>query len=86
MFVCHEQNDPNIDGNVEKHYITIFMRAAMQVDSAELQNLEPHKCERWDWVPWSDIVSRRAEAPATLFEPMVHLVDGLNAEARTPFP
>lgn len=79
------QNDPNIDGNLQKHYITIFMRGTLSAESAELQNLEPHKCERWDWVPWTEIVKRRMDAPESLFEPMVHLIDGLEAESRTPF-
>jgi hypothetical protein len=79
------QSDPNIDGNLSKHYITIFMRGAISVESEELVNLEPHKCECWNWVPWEEIVLRRKEHPDTLFEPMRHLVDGLVAGDRTPF-
>lgn len=79
------QNDPNIDGKLEKHYITIFMRGAVSAGSPELVNLEPHKCESWSWVPWEDVVSRAADNPESLFEPMRHLVAGLSAEARSPF-
>lgn len=43
-------DDPAIDGNHEKHYITIFMNVVMKPESAELANLEPHKCEGWEWV------------------------------------
>ena len=79
------QNDPNIDGNVNKHYITIFMRSIITKDSPEVRNMEPHKCESWSWVPWTDIVRRRQDSPETLFEPMCHLIDGLLAGGRSPF-
>mmetsp|Transcript_67112 Transcript_67112/g.132140 ORF Transcript_67112/g.132140 Transcript_67112/m.132140 type:complete len:155 (+) Transcript_67112:60-524(+) len=78
-------NDPNIDGNLAKHYITIFMRAKLACSSADLVNMEPNKCESWSWVPWSEVVRRRNESPESLFEPMVHLIDGLLAENRSIF-
>lgn len=46
----HVTNDVAIDGNPEKHYITIFMNAVVNESSAELQNMEPHKCDGWEWV------------------------------------
>jgi 8-oxo-dGTP diphosphatase len=79
------QNDPNIDGNSSKHYVTIFMMAQVSAATADLANLEPTKCESWSWVAWDEIVKRRHERPETLFEPMVHLVDGLGASMKSPF-
>ncbi len=35
------------------HYVTIFMIA--DYDSGELQNMEPEKCECWDWFDWDNI-------------------------------
>ena len=46
-------NDANIDGNPEKHYITIFMNGKISADQESLlQNLEPNKCEGWEWMPF----------------------------------
>lgn len=70
----HMTNDPCIGGKREKHYITIFMRADLQPGSADLENLEPHKCESWHWVPFSDVVDWRDKSPEMLFDPCVHLI------------
>ena len=47
-----------------KHYITIFIEC--DYGSGELQNMEPHKCERWDWFSWDDL-------PEKLFLPIRNL-------------
>ncbi|KAK9814606.1 hypothetical protein WJX72_008515 [[Myrmecia] bisecta] len=36
------------------HYVTLFMRAEVG-EATEAQNLEPDKCEGWQWVGWDDI-------------------------------
>ncbi|KAI0409827.1 nudix domain-containing protein [Xylaria palmicola] len=38
-----------------KHYITIFVRCVMQDADAQLQTMEPNKCEGWHWVSWHEI-------------------------------
>lgn len=38
-----------------KHYITIFMVA--DYVSGEPENVEPHKCDGWDWVSFDDLAS-----------------------------
>ena len=35
-----------------KHYVTIFMKGIVKDDSKILNNNEPHKCEKWEWVLW----------------------------------
>jgi hypothetical protein len=36
-----------------KHYVTIFMKGIVKDDSNKiLNNNEPHKCEKWEWVLW----------------------------------
>ncbi len=47
-----------------KHYITIFMLADIASDKVE--NLEPEKCERWEWFNWDDL-------PQPLFIPLQNL-------------
>jgi 8-oxo-dGTP diphosphatase len=42
----------------DKHYITLF--AFVRAFSGTLQNLEPHKCEGWEWFDLDDL-------PAPLF-------------------
>ncbi|KAL5553533.1 hypothetical protein UlMin_040934 [Ulmus minor] len=57
------------------HYVTIFMRAILQ-DAEQLpQNLEPNKCDGWDWYHWDNL-------PNPLFWPLEKMVNsGYN-----PFP
>lgn len=38
-----------------KHYITIFMVADWI--EGEPENMEPHKCDGWDWVSFDELVS-----------------------------
>ena len=77
--LIHVTNDPNMNGDRNKHYITIFMTA--RTSEPELVvNMEPHKCESWDWYPWSKIVDMCSNTPESLFEPMIHLVMGLNVD------
>ena len=47
-----------------KHYITIFMES--DYDSGILQNMEPEKCEKWDWFEWDNL-------PEPLFLPIMNL-------------
>ena len=47
-----------------KHYITLFMTC--DYASGELQNMEPHKCEKWDWFSWDNL-------PEKLFLPIRNL-------------
>ena len=73
----HVVNSPNMGGDSTKHYITIFMRGLLSDSSAPLQNVEPHKCEGWEWMSWSDLVAIRRNTPEVLFDPMIKLVDGV---------
>ncbi|KAF2469670.1 nudix hydrolase 1 [Lindgomyces ingoldianus] len=36
-----------------KHYVTVFMTCVIVGAKKEPEALEPEKCARWDWVPWS---------------------------------
>ncbi len=33
---------------IDKHYVTVFVKAKKV--SGELKNIEPKKCERWEWI------------------------------------
>ncbi|MBW2999297.1 NUDIX domain-containing protein [Candidatus Woesearchaeota archaeon] len=47
-----------------RHYVTLFVIS--DYDSGELKNLEPDKCERWDWFEWDNL-------PEHLFIPVQNL-------------
>jgi 8-oxo-dGTP diphosphatase len=47
-----------------KHYVTIFMRASHTGEP--IQNLEPEKCERWEWFALDQL-------PDKLFLPFANL-------------
>ncbi|GBG78149.1 hypothetical protein CBR_g26184 [Chara braunii] len=50
------------------HYITLFMRAELRNVADEPENLEPDKCEEWQWVVWPRI-------PFPRFAPLQTLLD-----------
>ncbi|XP_075656675.1 geranyl diphosphate phosphohydrolase-like [Castanea sativa] len=57
------------------HYVTIFMRAVLANPEQVPQNLEPHRCDGWDWYGWDNL-------PKPLFWPLEKMVQaGFN-----PFP
>ena len=47
------------------HYITLFLTCDYQ--SGTVRNMEPHKCEGWEWVAWRDL-------PTPLFLPIKNLL------------
>lgn len=48
-----------------KHYITCYVKA--DYDSGEVQIMEPHKCEGWDWFEWNKF-------PENIFVPLQNLI------------
>lgn len=82
--LVHVTNDANMNGDPNKHYITIFMNAVIPSDSQRVQeiiNCESHKCEGWEWIPWTQVVQWAATVPDKLFEPMIHLASELDVES-----
>jgi 8-oxo-dGTP diphosphatase len=71
-------NDIAIGGNLSKHYVTIFMRADVHEDSAALQNLEPDKCEGWDWMALEELQRLSHETPSLLFDPLLHFLQSFD--------
>ncbi|XP_041012739.1 nudix hydrolase 1 [Juglans microcarpa x Juglans regia] len=57
------------------HYVTIFMRAFLTDPNQAPQNLEPQKCDGWDWYDWDNL-------PKPLFWPLEKMVQ----EGYNPFP
>ncbi|XP_060066563.1 uncharacterized protein LOC132546853 [Ylistrum balloti] len=52
------------------HYITLFVRGEVDMTvSSEPQNLEPHKCEGWQWTNWDELPPQNQ-----LFRPLKLLV------------
>lgn len=57
------------------HYVTVFMRAFLADPHQVPENLEPHKCDGWDWYDWDN-------TPKPLFPPLQKMVE----EGFSPFP
>ncbi|KAK8664119.1 hypothetical protein V6N13_083921 [Hibiscus sabdariffa] len=59
------------------HYVTIFLRAVLADPDQLPQNLEPDKCDGWEWYEWD-----KDKLPQPLFWPLDQMVrSGFN-----PFP
>lgn len=57
------------------HIVAIMMRAILADPDQIPQNLEPEKCEGWDWYDWNDL-------PQPLFGPLETMARG----GFDPFP
>lgn len=64
-----------------KHYITVFMVCVREGEGREPLNLEPEKCEGWEWVSWEDLLRWAGEngggagdGERTLFTPLLSLL------------
>ncbi|KJV81030.1 nudix hydrolase 1 [Rickettsia hoogstraalii str. RCCE3] len=51
----------------QKHYVSIFLKAHC-LNEHELQNLEPHKVESWQWFALDNL-------PSNLFLPLKRLIE-----------
>lgn len=40
----------------QKHYVTICL-SAYAVDESQLKNMEPDKCEDWEWVSATELLN-----------------------------
>ncbi|KAL0004898.1 hypothetical protein SO802_012459 [Lithocarpus litseifolius] len=57
---CHNQpRSAVLEEPKPSHYITIFMRAILEDPQQVPQNLEPHKCNEWDWYDWDNLPAIR---------------------------
>lgn len=56
----------NVFEGENKHYITILVY--IEEYEGELRNVEPHKCEGWEWKDWDDL-------PHPLFPPIISLLE-----------
>jgi alpha-1,3-mannosyltransferase len=65
-------NDPRLDGDVNKHFVTMLFKAIIP-DNAVIQNLEPHKCEGWEWTTYEQLIEYESEG--RLFVPMMHILE-----------
>jgi 8-oxo-dGTP diphosphatase len=56
------------DENRPSHYVTIFMRGELVDPNAVAENLEPEKCDGWEWVQWPNV-------PQPVFRPLQSLIE-----------
>ncbi|KAK8118220.1 nudix domain containing protein [Apiospora kogelbergensis] len=61
---------------LDKHYVTVFLKAEREDPQQEPQRLEPNKCEGWAWKSWQEIkaMSKRENGAQELFLPVENLV------------
>ncbi|KAJ3847235.1 hypothetical protein EV368DRAFT_69270 [Lentinula lateritia] len=65
-----------------KHYVTIWVACEMVDHQAVAENLEPEKCEVWEWVTWEElkrwakleVVERTDPGYRALFLPLLNIV------------
>ncbi|GAW02559.1 nudix hydrolase 1 [Lentinula edodes] len=65
-----------------KHYVTIWVACEMVDNQAVAENLEPEKCEVWEWVTWEElkrwakleVVERTDPGYRALFLPLLNIV------------
>jgi 8-oxo-dGTP diphosphatase len=82
----HVTNDANMNGDPNKHYVTIFMHTLIPLlDTQAIVNNEPQKCEGWEWMAWSHVHELARLSPDKLFEPMIHLVQEFDVEKSNLF-
>jgi hypothetical protein len=69
-FVSTENNFfPN--NTPQRHYVTVCLSAHV-VDESKLENMEPDKCEGWEWVTAKDILDDNG-GYRPLFVPLKHM-------------
>jgi 8-oxo-dGTP diphosphatase len=57
-----------------KHYVTLFVTCVRDDGSQEARNLEPDKCEGWEWVCWEDLRRWIDDDGVNVFLPLVNFV------------
>ncbi|XP_022148636.1 geranyl diphosphate phosphohydrolase-like [Momordica charantia] len=61
-------NNLFLDNPSPSHYVVIFMRATLADPDQIARNLEPEKCDGWDWYEWDRL-------PQPLFSPLLNFVN-----------
>ena len=51
------------------------MQAKLSETSDELRNLEPHKCEGWEWVTFEELTKMHQENPGLMFDPLARFIE-----------
>ncbi|EXB65566.1 Nudix hydrolase 1 [Morus notabilis] len=75
MEVLTVTNNVFLEEPKPSHYVVIFIRAVLRDSDQVPQNLEPNKCDGWDWYDWNNL-------PKPLFWPLEKMAQsGFN-----PFP
>ncbi|KAK8015403.1 NUDIX hydrolase domain-like protein [Apiospora arundinis] len=61
---------------VDKHYVTVFLKCERSDPQQLPQRLEPNKCEGWAWKSWQEIqaMASRESGAQELFLPVENLV------------
>jgi 8-oxo-dGTP diphosphatase len=65
------ENNFFTNGTPQRHYVTICLGAHV-VDEAALENMEPDKCEGWEWVSAAELLDDKG-AYRPLFVPLRHI-------------
>ena len=66
------ENNVFPDNVPKRHYVTVCLSAHV-VDESELTNMEPEKCEGWEWASASDLIDDKG-VYRPLFVPVKHIL------------
>ncbi|CAJ0756515.1 22805_t:CDS:2 [Entrophospora sp. SA101] len=61
-------NMPMLSDNL--HYVAIFMRGEVIDKNSMPKNMEPDKCEAWEWVTWEDLTRGGPESKDNKYRPL----------------
>jgi len=65
------ENNFFVNGTPQRHYVTMCLSAHV-ADESQLKNMEPDKCEGWEWVSAAELLNDTGHY-RPLFVPLKHI-------------
>ena len=71
----HVYTSNSLYPEVQKHYVTLFLQGAIKDDSAQLTNMEPHKCVEWIWMSLEELRNKYKNGQLNVFNSLKPLLE-----------